>query len=352
MMQKEKHWMIYGANGYTGELIARKACELGLQPTIAGRNREKIVQLASELKLPFDVFPLKDVNKIASRLKGMNCVLHCAGPFTETSEVMARACLKSHTHYLDITGEIPVYSLLYDLHNEAKSADVMLLPGVGFDIVPTDCIAAKLSKKMLDAKFLSLAFMGLAGVSRGTLKSMLAQAPDGSKMRKNGEIISIPQFSKSKMIEYKGKQLKFHAIPWGDVFTAYHSTKIPNIEVYSFFPGLFTNALQFLGSTVGLFKVPPLLHFSQFLVDQFVTGPSELARQTDKCYLWGEVQNEAGDKLEIRYETEEGYQFTVDSSILAVLEVLKGNYMSGFQTPSLVLGNDFIDKIPGSIQKE
>lgn len=342
--------MIYGANGYTGELIARKAAQIGLKPTLAGRNKLKIAKLSSELKLTFDAFPLNNSDLVASHLKDVDCVLHCAGPFIETSEVMAEACLKSHTHYLDITGEIPVFQLLHNLHNKAKAADVMLLPGVGFDIVPTDCIASKLSKKMLDAKFLSLAFFGMSEISRGTLKSLLAQIPYGSKIRRNGEIITIPQFSKSKMIEYKSKPLNFYSIPWGDVFTAYYSTSIPNIEVYSFFPSLLTNLLKLLGPGVGIFKFPPILRTSQMLVEQLVTGPSELIRETDKCYLWGEVQNDSGKTIELRYQTAESYQFTVDSAIRAVQEVLIGHHISGFQTPSLVLGSDFIDRIPGSIQ--
>src|ERR1041385_8703814 len=102
-------WMIYGANGYTGELIAREAIRRGLRPIIAGRNRTKIADLGQQTGLETRVFDLGDAPAAVESLNSVTLVLHCAGPFSATSAPMIDACLKSRAHYLDITGEISVF---------------------------------------------------------------------------------------------------------------------------------------------------------------------------------------------------------------------------------------------------
>lgn len=57
-------WLIYGANGYTGELIAREAARRGLKPVLAGRGREDIEALARELELEARTFALDDAEAL------------------------------------------------------------------------------------------------------------------------------------------------------------------------------------------------------------------------------------------------------------------------------------------------
>lgn len=74
------NWMIYGANGYTGELIAREAVRQGLKPILAGRNPTKVAELAQELGLECRAFGLDEVTQISEQLEGLHLVMHCAGP--------------------------------------------------------------------------------------------------------------------------------------------------------------------------------------------------------------------------------------------------------------------------------
>jgi short subunit dehydrogenase-like uncharacterized protein len=101
-------WMIYGANGYTGELIAREAKKRGASPILAGRDAAKIAKLATDLSLPSKVFSLDKPPDIVAALEGIGLVLNCAGPFSKTANPLMQACLVAKTHYLDITGEIDV----------------------------------------------------------------------------------------------------------------------------------------------------------------------------------------------------------------------------------------------------
>ena len=171
-------WMIYGANGYTGELAAREAVARGLRPVLAGRNGETVGALARELGLEHRAFGLDDPSALVRGIEGMAAVLHCAGPFVHTSRAMVAACLAARAHYLDITGEIAVFEKVLARGEQAREAGVALLPGVGFDVVPTDCLAARLAAALPDATELVLAFASNgAAISRGTQKTMIESLP-------------------------------------------------------------------------------------------------------------------------------------------------------------------------------
>lgn len=344
---KKKKWMLYGANGYTGELIARRAIAAGHTPILAGRNKEKVESLASELGLQSRVFSLENSAEIQKEIKDVSLVLHCAGPFIYTSRPMAEACIATKTHYLDITGEIPVYESLFDLDSAARKSNVMLLPGVGFDIVPTDCLAANLKSKLKDAVYLRLAFLTKGSVSSGTARSAIEQMPKGSKVRREGFILKIEHFSLKMPVIFEVEPVMVYAIPWGDVFTAYLSTAIPNIEVY-------TN----VGSGGPLLeKIAPAFKWIDSVgatsllakgLSRFINGPDKHTRETAKVLLWGRVENARGKTVEMRLQTSEAYEFTVESALLAVDNVLRGKFKKGFMTPSLVFGKDFVTKVPGT----
>ena len=173
MSEAQKQWMIYGANGYTGELIAREAVNQGLKPILAGRSADKLIPLAEELGLESRAFSLDDVGHLTGELEGMDLVLHCAGPFSATAPPMIKACIASGTHYLDITGEIGVFEHAFTQHWMANEAGVVVCPGVGFDVIPTDCIAAYLIEALPDATHLALGFDSRSGMSPGTAKSSI-----------------------------------------------------------------------------------------------------------------------------------------------------------------------------------
>lgn len=158
--------LIYGANGYTGTLVAQRAVERGLRPVLAGRNADAVGAVARRLDLPHIAINLDDVAGLEAALHGRVAVIHCAGPFSKTSRPMANACLRTGVHYIDITGEIAVFEELHARDGEARAAGVMLLPGAGFDVVPSDCLAVHLKRRLPEATHLALAFRGLGG-SRG-----------------------------------------------------------------------------------------------------------------------------------------------------------------------------------------
>lgn len=348
-----KSFLIYGASGYTGELIANKSRELGYPAILAGRNADKIRPLAEKLDLPFRIFDLESSDRIVSSIKDCFAVLHCAGPFIHTAKPMAAACIKAGVHYLDITGEIPVFQSIQALDSEAKSVGVALMPGTGFDVVPTDCAAAMVAELCSDATDLDIAFFSLGKMSRGTMKSALLQMPEGNKIRRNGELKSGPLLKLKKTVELAGKPRTGFSIPWGDVFTAGISTGIPNITVYSMVPGLPVFMAPVIRPLTGILKSASVQSFLRNRIDAGEAGPDENTRQSQKSYVYAkawDAKSVSGGKperfAEVELETMEGYRFTMESALAALKSLDESSGLKGFLTPSMAFGKDFVLGLP------
>lgn len=341
------NFLLYGANGYTGELIARFALQEGLRPILAARNSQKVAPLAAELGLDYCAFALDDKQAMDSALANVAVVLHCAGPFSQTSAPMVAGCLRSGTHYLDITGEINVFEEVASQGELAKTAGVMLLPGVGFDVVPSDCLAARLKRRLPSATRLTLGLQALGRISRGTATTMVEAQHQGGAIRRDGVLTPVPAAFKTRSIDFGQGLVKAVTIPWGDVATAFYSTGIPNIEVYAAFPASM-RILEFASRYLGwLLKLPAIQNFQKQLIQNQPPGPSQTERTEGKSYLWGEVEDDAGKRLSSILQCPEGYALTILTAVKIVQKVLSGEYTCGFQTPSKVYGADFILEFPG-----
>jgi short subunit dehydrogenase-like uncharacterized protein len=339
--------MIYGANGYTGELIAREAARRGLQPILAGRNRAGVESLASALSLESRIFDLDDA-ALADRLRGCGLVLHCAGPFSATAAPMKEACLKAGAHYLDITGEIAVFEHAQSLAARAASAGVVLCPGVGFDVIPTDCVAAALKAALPDATELALGFDSRSSFSPGTAKTSVEGMAQGGKIRRDGRIVSVPLAFEVRRIDFGDGEKDAMTIPWGDVSTAFHTTGIPNIKV--FMPGspnMIANARRANYFRL-LLALPWVQRFLKARIAKTVQGPSAERRDRMPSYVWGEAVNARGEKRTARIRTANGYSLTITGSLAVVDYLLHNQPAGGAYTPSRLVGADLVTRLPGS----
>jgi short subunit dehydrogenase-like uncharacterized protein len=340
-------WLLYGANGYTGELIAREAVARGMRPVLAGRSKEKIARLAAELDCPSAVFDLDDHTALVSTLTQVAAVLHCAGPFSQTAASMMQGCLATHVHYLDITGEIDVFELAASVHAKAQRSGIVLCPGVGFDVVPTDCVAARLKQALPDATHLSLGFDSRSGSSRGTARTMIEAAAKGSCVRIDGRLVTERLASRTRRIDFGAGEKLAVSIPWGDVSTAYYTTGIGNIEVYMATSQKVIDGMR----RANLFR--PLLRrrWIRELVKLNagrIKPPDQAQRDNNPAYVWGEARNAAGQVKTARLRTANGYTLSVHSSLGILDHVLSHACNPGFTTPSLLAGADFISTLPGS----
>lgn len=346
------NFLLYGANGYTGNLIARLAVERGLKPVLAGRDPEKIGRLANELGLEHRAFALDDTAAMDAALQAVAAVLHCAGPFSHTSAPMAAACLRTKTHYLDITGEVTVFETLAARGREAQAAGVMLLPGVGFDVVPSDCLAAHLKQRLPSATRLALAIQGLGRISHGTATTMVENINRGGLVRRDGKLTPVPTAWKTREIDFGQGLTKATTIPWGDVSTAFHSTGIPNIEVYAALPAATRQMMKFSRPFGRLLGSQPVQRFLKKRIKAQPAGPSDTERVRGKSLVWGEVTDDAGGKAVSRVQGPEGYTLTAWTALAIVARVLAGEAPAGFQTPSRAYGADLILEVEGMTRED
>jgi short subunit dehydrogenase-like uncharacterized protein len=341
-------FLIYGANGYTGRLIVELALAKGLKPTLAGRNEATMQQMAKETGLDYLAFGLKNIDAVAQHLQNFSLVLNCAGPFSKTAVNMVEACLKSNTHYLDITGEIEVFETIKMYNELAKEKNIILMPGVGFDVVPTDCSAKYLHTQMPDATHLELAFMGLGGsISHGTLSTMVEGLGKSGAVRKNGVIVPVSTGHKGKVIDFGAKKAFCMTIPWGDVSTAHHTTGIANIETYTAVPKSSFNLMKFQFAFNPLLQSAIVKKAIQKYVDKKVYGPTKEQNEKGKSLVWGKVTNTKGESNEVRFEGPEGYKLTAEASLVITEKVLQLKNVSGYQTPAGLFGFELLKDIEG-----
>jgi short subunit dehydrogenase-like uncharacterized protein len=344
--------LIYGANGYTGELVAERAVACGLRPVLAGRNGAAVAALARRLNLEHRVADLADTAALDAALAGCRVVINCAGPFIHTAPPMVAACLRNHVHYLDITGEITVFELIHAHNAAARDAGVMLLPGAGFDVVPSDCLAAHLAHRLPGATHLTLAFRALSRVSQGTALTALEHLHTGGAVRRDGVIVSVPAGHATRDVDFGRGPTPVVAIPWGDVSTAYYSTGIPNIEVYIALPKAVRLAMRLGGVAGTLLAVPPVRAALRALVRRRPPGPNTDERARGLSLLWGEVRTPSGQRVQSRLRTPEGYTLTAHTAVLLATKVLAGHVHPGFQTPALAYGADLILEVDGVTRQD
>jgi short subunit dehydrogenase-like uncharacterized protein len=338
--------LLYGATGYTGRLIARTAHEYGIRPILAGRNPTAVAAVAAEHGLEHRAFSLDDVASSDLALDGISVVLHCAGPFIHTAAPMASACIRNGVHYIDITGEIEVIEQLHARDAEARAAGVMLLPGAGFDVVPSDCLAAHLKQRLPTATRLTLGIAGSGRLSHGTASTMVEHAGRGGMIRRQGKLTRVPLAASTREIDFGFGPVKAVTIAWGDVATAYYSTGIPNVEVYSV-PPRGMRPVMILSRYAGWLLGSPLFkRFLQKKIRAGPAGPSEDELRTGKSYVWAEVVDDDGNIAEARCTGPNGYLLTAHTALLILKRVLAGEFRAGFQTPSLVYGADLILQAP------
>jgi short subunit dehydrogenase-like uncharacterized protein len=341
--------VVYGSYGYTGKLIVDELLRSKENVLLAGRDQSKLAEQSAQTNYPFEAVDLNDETTMEKLLRKATLVIHCAGPFQSTASQMIAACLKTQTHYLDITGEYSVFELLAGFDDAAKKSGIMVMPGTGFDVVPSDCLAVHLKNRLPDATHLQLAFtMSGGGLSRGTGRTMVEGLGYGGMIRSNGKLKPITLGSKTLDVQFCEGTRKTMCIPWGDISTAWRSTQIPNIEVYT---GLSASAI--IGAKLSrplnwLFRMQAVKTFLRNKVDARPSGPSEEKRQTGKSYLWGRAWNSSGKSVEARMKTLSGYALTGAASALIARKLIAAAPKSGYFTPAQYFGEGLIFEVAGT----
>jgi len=333
--------LVYGSYGYTGRLIVAEAVDRGLDVIVAGRDRNAVENQAIRQKCDERVFALDERRLLDLALEEVPAVLNCAGPFEETFEPVVEGCLRTGTHYLDITGEIGVFEAAAAMDERAVESEMMVLPGVGFDVVPTDCLAAHLAERLPDAERLALGFRATGGMSPGTAKTTIRNLGEGGAVRRDGRIESVPSVWRTREIDFGDGEKTGMTIPWGDVSTAYHTTGIENVEVYAATHPRTVRLLRVARYLDPLLSAGPVAGLLESLVDSRVDGPDEDERASGRSYVWGEVES-TDERAVSRLVCPSTYRLTKLAAVEIATRVADGDWEAGFRTAAGAYGPDLI----------
>lgn len=340
--------LIYGAYGYTGRLIAREAADRGHRPLLAGRDAAQLNPLGDRLDLPTRVVSLHERDRLQSLLEDVSVVLHCAGPFVHTAPPMVEACLQTGTHYMDLTGEVTVFRQLTRRDAEARSAGVMLLPGIGFDVVPSDCLGRYVAEQVSDATMLEIALFAEGEVSQGTLKTLIEHLGQGGLVRREGLLREVPPGWGSRTVDFGDRPRRVISIPEGSVVTSGYSTDVPNVTTYLALPRLVQQFLRVSRYVQGLLAWPPLQRLLKRLVERRPAGPSPEERRQGRTVVWASARRSSDAPVTVRLHGPEAYTFTVRTAVNALERVLDGTAPPGYRTPTTAFGADFVLDVDGT----
>lgn len=338
--------LLYGAYGYTGRLAAELAAAKKLDVVLAGRNEDKLVSLGYRLSLPTRVVGLNDPGTLSTALKDIACVVHMAGPFAVTSAPMLNACLATHTNYIDVTGEIEVFEAMWSREKEILQAGITAIPGAGFDVVPSDCLAGYVSSKLERPASLVIALRGLESASQGTLRTAIRQVSKPVLCRRAGAIVSLEDRS-PRWVDFGSGNEPCVPVSWGDVATAFHSTGVGNITVYFRRTNLFRSA-DILGKLFGpLLRSPSGQRGLAAIVRRFPEGPSQTERKEHKSIIWAEAVDISGRSFRAKLYTPDPYDFAANSALEISSRIISLSVPLGLVAPFKAFGADFVLSLPG-----
>ena len=354
-------FLLYGAYGYTGRLAAELAVAKKLDVILAGRNKDALAGLSNRLNLPTRVLGLDDANQLCEALKDIACVVHMAGPFADTSAPMLNACVATRTNYVDITGEIEVFEAMWSRAEEIKRAGITAVPGAGFDVVPTDCLAGYVADKSERPASLVIALRGLESASQGTLRTAIRQISKPVLCRRAGAIVALGDRSPRWIDFGSGDEpgvpepcVPEPCVPvsWGDVATAFHSTGLGNITVY-FRRTKLLRCADILGQLFG-----PVLRSAiaqrglAAIVRGLPEGPSQAERAGHRSIIWAEAIDCSGRSSKASLSTPDPYDFTANSALEIASRISSFPAALGLVTPVQAFGADFVLSLPGCFRKD
>jgi short subunit dehydrogenase-like uncharacterized protein len=319
-MSRSQSWMLYGAAGYTGTLIAQHAHDRGHRPLLAGRSGLAVNALAEQLDLPHRALTLDDPAALSTALAEVDLVLNAAGPFLHTAAPLAAACLAAGVHYIDIGNELQVFLTLYDLDQRARRAGLTVIPGIGFGVVATNCLARYVSDAVGGAQSLEVAARAAAAQpGPGIAASVRENLPYGGWTRRAGQLHPQPLGSGITTVTLPGGPCLVMPFPTGDLEAAFQATGAPDITAYSPVPA-------------DPATVDPQARAG--------TGPDAY-----RSFGWARATGPDGATAQAVLQTGESYAFTAAASIRAVEETLNRS-PRGALSPATAFGSDFILTIP------
>lgn len=298
---------VYGATGYTGRLVVAELAARGAELVLGGRDRTRLVRVAEEQGAGArHVAARVDEPKSLRRLMGgCRVVVNCAGPFTLAGEEVVRAAVDSGCHYVDSTGEQPYIRAVLERHGpDAERRGVALVPALGFDYAPGDCIARLAAEGLepLEQVELGYSVEGF-GASRGTARSALEIMKGGDVVYVEGAWRSPPRFERPRTFDFPqplGRR-PVARFPAGEVLTVPRHSRARNVRAWvsadQLVPfGVLARAVPLAMPGIELALKTPLRRAAGALVARLPEGPPEDRRRASRFTVVADATGADGSR--------------------------------------------------------
>lgn len=335
--------LLYGATGYTGRLLAADLRQQGFDLVLAGRDGPAVERLAASLALPFRVFTLTD--NFDDALSDIAVVVHAAGPFGVTAAPMMAGCIRTGTHYLDVTGEWPVFQDATERSAAAAARGTMLMPGVGFAIVASDCLLALAARALPEVRILRLATSRAAMLARGSVRSAAGLTSTTVVLRRGGVLSTEPVGTTQRYFDFGNGPRAAAAVSWPDVVTGAITTGVDTIETYSEVDWLELATYRLCSAATPWLRSTAGRSWSSLVSRAWTPTPSEDARAKSGFTLVAEATDRWKRSVALRMRTPDGYTVTVLTVREILRRVLDGAVEPGFRTPAGLFGGGFIQSL-------
>ena len=331
--------LVYGVLGYTGNLFIEHSLDTNL-PIVLGARQKEVKILAEKCGMEHRVFEINDVQNIIPYLSDIKAVINLANVSYGINKYLIDACIQTKTHYVDLASEYPDILEIYKLHHMALTNGVMLMPGAGFNLAPTD-IAGRIASELLpNPTKLSLGFATFGNASRGTIKTVLKMTAETGYSRLSGKLVVAKPASEKRLFQAEGKEYSLINNPlMGDSLAGFISTNIQNITTYSYYPWIL---VQFMKGRMNWLR-KFLLRYSHWF---FPLGPTEDELKRQHTYTWAQIENQQNQKLTVTIKGPQAYIFTAKIIGSIVNLLAKGKANAGFTPPSFY-GRNLIEGIGG-----
>ena len=295
------------------------------------------------------VVDLQEDERLKNSLKEVDLVLNAAGPFVHTALPIVRACLETRTTYMDVSSEVMVLEEIFTLNQQARERGVAIIPGVGFNVLASDCLALYAAGKVDSPTELEIATLWATdGMSPGSTKTMYENFPVGTLARREGQLVRINAGKKRRQQRFLDGEYPILPVAIGDLTTAYRTTQIPNITTYTAFTEQTADEYSRMEPILRrLFSFAFVRRMASIRVEETSSDSEDHFKWRKPSQVWVLVRSEVGEGLQAWLETVDSYTFTAEASVQSA-ERLADEKLAGVLTPAQAFGANFVLEIDGT----
>jgi short subunit dehydrogenase-like uncharacterized protein len=303
--------VVFGATGYTGELVSEALIERGAKPVLAARSQSKLDALVSKLGggLESRVADVGEPDSVRAIVSRGDVLVATVGPFARWGAPAVEAAIAAGVHYLDSTGEGPFIQDVFERYGGgAQSAGCGLVTAFGYDWVPGNLAAALAVREAgpsairVDAGYF-VTGSGMGGMSGGTKASAAGVLTRPTYTYRGGRLVAERGAKRVRTFAVRGRQRPAISVGSSEQFAL--PAQFPQLREANTYLGWFGGLSRFMqvqsAAFTGLTKVPGVQNGIENALGRVIRGstggPDAEARSGGGSHVVATAYDASGGEL-------------------------------------------------------